>query len=230
MARLARVVIPGMPHHIVQRGVRSLPIFPTDRDRKEYLDLLALLGKQYGVEYWAWCLMSNHIHLVAVPESADSLARAIGEAHRRYTRQINLREGVRGHLFQERFHSFPVETDSYLTSVIRYVETNPIRAGLAKTAEAYRWSSARYHVKGEPDPLVKDSPIGRKSASWRDMLRETSEADIEKARLHTSTGRPLGGEPWVKKIEKQLGVPLIPRRGGWPKGKPRKPAGRRKSN
>jgi putative transposase len=224
MARLARVVIPGTPHHVVQRGVRSLAVFHSDRDRKEYLDLLAQIGKDCGVQFWAWCLMTNHIHLVAVPATADGLARAIGETHRRFTRQINLREGVRGHLFQERFHSFPVEPESYLTSVIRYVETNPVRAGLVKTPEAYRWSSARYHVKGETDPLVKESPIGRKSASWRDALREISDEEIEKTRLHTSTGRPLGGEPWVKKIEKQLGVSLLPRKGGWPKGKPRKAA------
>ena len=112
MARLARVVIPHLPHHVIQRGVRSLPIFFSDADREVYLLLLAEFGTREGLQFWAWCLMTNHVHLVVVPpEEPTALARAIGEAHRRYTRLVNFRESVRGHLFQERFHSFPIQTD-----------------------------------------------------------------------------------------------------------------------
>ena len=106
MARFARVVIPHRPHHVIQRGVRSLPIFFSEADRDTYLGLLAQFGAHEGVQFWAWCLMTNHVHLVVVPpENPTALARAIGEAHRRYTRPVNFRAGVRGHLFQERFHS-----------------------------------------------------------------------------------------------------------------------------
>ena len=143
MPRLARVVLPELPHHVIQRGVRSMPVFASDHDRQKYLSLLKEFGARHGVQFWAWCLMTNHVHLVVVPKHDTSLARAIGEAHRRYTLALNVREGVRGHLFQERFHSFPIQTDRHLIAVVRYVERNPVRAGLARQAADYPWSSAR---------------------------------------------------------------------------------------
>jgi putative transposase len=105
MARFSRLVVPGYPHHIVQRGVRSMNIFADDNDRRAYLSFMAEEADRFGVSFLAWCLMTNHVHLIAQPEEVDSLTRAIGEAHRRYTRMKNFAEGVRGYLFQGRFSS-----------------------------------------------------------------------------------------------------------------------------
>jgi len=143
MARLARVVAPKLHYHVIQRGVRSMAIFSSGGDRQAYLTLIAEFAARWNFAIWAWCLMTNHVHLVVVPAREDSLARAIGEAHRRYTRRINLREGVRGHLFQERFHSYPIQQDKHLLAVVRYVECNPVRAKLVAPVEDYPWSNAR---------------------------------------------------------------------------------------
>lgn len=120
MARIARVVLPGVPHHVTQRGVRSMPVFLSDRDRLDYLRLLAAQGKKYGVSFLAWCLMTNHVHLIAVPKEVESLAHGIGEVHKRYTRMVNFREEVRGYLFQGRFFSCPLD-ERHLYSTVRYI-------------------------------------------------------------------------------------------------------------
>src|SRR5687767_1519891 len=99
MARLARIVIPGVAHHVTQRGNRRLPVFFSDDDRKLYLELVREGCARAGVRCLAWCLMDNHIHLILVPEDQDGLRKALGEAHRRYTRAVNFREGWRGYLF-----------------------------------------------------------------------------------------------------------------------------------
>lgn len=221
MARLARVVIPHLPHHVIQRGVRSLPLFFSDADREAYLHLLGEFGIREGLQFWAWCLMTNHVHLVVVPpEESAAMARAIGEAHRRYTRLVNFRDGVRGHLFQERFHSFPIQTDHHLLTVVRYVERNPVRAKLVRQAVAYPWSSAQHHASNTPDRLVIDSPINALAPDWHQVLAD-DERDLEDLRRHVRTGRPWGSEAWVTTLEQQLGRPLRPRRGGWPKGRSR---------
>ena len=125
MARLARIVVPGMPHHITQRGNRRQQTFFNSDDYSVYIDLMAQWCREQGVRIWAYCLMPNHVHLVAVPSSEGGLRRAIGEAHRRYTRRVNFREGWRGHLWQGRFASFVMD-ESYLLAAARYVELNPV--------------------------------------------------------------------------------------------------------
>ena len=220
MARLARVVLPALPHHVIQRGVRSMPLFADDTDRHAYLRLLAEFTMQHHVQVWAWCLMTNHVHLVLVPAQETALARTVGEAHRRYTRAINFRAGVRGHLFQERFHSFPIQEDAHLLAVVRYVECNPVRARLVHRADEYAWSSARYHVHGTGDPLIQASPIRELVPDWADFLRD-EEAHLDVIRRHVRTGRPWGAVAWIRQREQQLGRSLLPRRGGWPKGRAR---------
>ena len=113
MARLARVVIPGMPHHVTQRGNRRQPTFFDDEDYAAYLELMADGCREEGVAIWAYCLMPNHVHLIGVPETEQSLRRAIGEAHRRYTRRINFRERWRGYLWQGRFASFVMDEQQF---------------------------------------------------------------------------------------------------------------------
>ena len=220
MARLARIVLPDLPHHVIQRGVRSMPLFSTVADRQTYLQLFAAFSARHGVQVWAWCLMTNHVHFVLVPHEPQALARAVGEIHRRYTRAVNFRERMRGHLFQERFHSFPIQTDRYLLTVVRYVECNPVRAKLVRRAEDYLWSSARHHSTGQPDRLVTHSPIHDMVPDWAQFVR-AEEDSLELIRRHVRTGRPWGTPEWIGALEHQLGRRLLPRTGGWPKGRPR---------
>ena len=134
MARIARAVAPGFPHHVIQRGNRRQQTFFNNEDYLAYQELMAEWCARYHVEIWAYCLMPNHIHLIAVPETKDDLNSAIGEAHRRYTRRVYFREGWRGHLWQGRFSSFMME-ERYLFACTRYVELNPVRAGMVKNPE-----------------------------------------------------------------------------------------------
>jgi putative transposase len=158
MARIARVVVPGFPHHVTQRGNRRQQTFFCDDDYLAYIDLMAEWCRAYNVAIWPWCLMPNHVHLIAVPANAEGLARAIGEAHRRYTRRINFREQWRGHLWQERFASFPMD-NRYLLATARYIEMNPVAANLVRNPGEYPWSSVRAHLTGEDDLLTHGSPI-----------------------------------------------------------------------
>ena len=135
------MVAPGLPHHLTQRGNRRQQTFFCDEDYECYLEFMAQFCLAEHVAIWAYCLMPNHVHLIAVPQSADGLRRAIGEAHRRYSRMVNLREGWRGHLWQGRFASFVLD-ETYLLMAARYVELNPVRAGLVNTPRQYRRSSA----------------------------------------------------------------------------------------
>ncbi len=213
MARIARIVVPGTPHHIVQRGVRRMDVFFSDSDRAEYLKQLSEQGRRFGVEYIAWCLMTNHVHLVAVPKQENSLAQGIGEAHRRYTRFVNFREGWRGYLFQGRFHSFPLEGD-YILSAVRYVLRNPVRAGLVRKPWDYRWSSARWFIGARADdPLAVTSDLFADITDRRSFLLQEEEA-ITEFRRHARTGRPLGSKSFVVQLEQATGRVLRPMKRG----------------
>ena len=191
MARIARVVVPGMPHHITQRGNRRQQTFFLESDYALYLDLMADWCRHCKVEIWSYCLMPNHVHLVAVPKSADGLRRAIGEAHRRYTRHVNFREGWRGHLWQGRFASFVMD-EAYLLAAARYIERNPLRARLVSKPGDYAWSSAGAHLKGKDDGLVKVAPLRELISDWRSFLAAAdTEEECMLLRKHEKTGRPL---------------------------------------
>jgi len=172
MARIARVVAPGIPHHVTQRGNSRQQTFFNEDDYRFYQALMSEWCKTHDVEIWVYCLMPNHIHLIAVPKNSDSLRLSIGEAHRRYTRRINFREGWRGHLWQGRFSSFIMD-EKYLLACTRYIELNPVRAGLVKNPENWLlpWSSASAHLKGENDMLVNASPLlFMVKKQWSDFL------------------------------------------------------------
>ena len=156
MPRLARVVVPGLPHHITQRGNRRQQTFFCDEDYRSYLELMGQWCSAHQVEIWAYCLMPNHVHLIAVPQSADGLRRTVGEAHCRCTRSVNFREGWRGHLWQGRFASFVLD-ERYLLTAARYVELNPVRAGLIGAPSRYPWSSAAAQVRGRDDARASGS-------------------------------------------------------------------------
>lgn len=205
MARMARVVAPGFPHHITQRGNRRQQTFFCDEDYRSYIALMAEWCSRFKVTVWAYCLMPNHIHLIAVPQAEEGLRQAIGEAHRRYTRKINFREGWRGHLWQGRFASFPMD-EIYLLAAARYVELNPVRAKLVDRPDAYKWSSAVAHQEGVDDRLVKVSPLLGLVGNWEEFLSQAAPLDqMKELRRHEHTGRPLGSEGFVEKLEKGLG-------------------------
>ena len=204
MARIARIVVPGMPHHITQRGNRRQESFFKEDDYREYISLMSESCRIYGVEIWAYCLMTNHIHLIAVPEKTESLRSAIGEAHRRYTRLINFRQNWRGHLWQDRFASFPMN-ENYLLAAARYIELNPVRARITKDSSLYKWSSAKSHIIGKDNELVKVKPLLDLVPDWRNFLKEgIEEEEIVRIRQHERTGRPLGDEKFIRKIEKAV--------------------------
>jgi putative transposase len=209
---MARAVAPLFPHHITQRGNRRQKTFFCPDDYVRYLNLMAEWCTRSGVEVWAYCLMPNHAHLVAVPDSEDGLRRAIGEAHRRYTLAVNQREGWTGHLWQGRFSSFPMDA-RYTLAAARYVELNPVRAGLVEDAAAYPWSSARAHLLGRDDRLVKVAPLLDRIGDWRRFLG-TEVTEAEDLRAHESTGRPLGDDVFVDDLEITLGRPLRPQQTG----------------
>jgi putative transposase len=211
MARMARVVVPALPHHITQRGNRRQRTFFCRDDYLLYIALTAEWFDRYEVQIWAYCLMPNHVHLIAVPASPEGLRRAIGEAHRRYTTEINRREGWRGHLWQGRFASYVMD-DRHTLAAARYLELNPVRAGLVARAEDYPWSSARSHLLGRDDRLVRVAPLLARAGDWSSFLGEGANAeDSHSFRRHERTGRPLGSDAFVDDLERVLGRALKPR-------------------
>jgi len=218
MARLARVVVPGRPHHVTQRGNRRMQTFFGKADYQTYLSLLVEFCGRWDVRIWGYCLMPNHVHLILVPGMAEGPARALGEAHRRYTRGVNLREGWRGYLWQGRFSSFVMD-EPYLLAGTAYLERNPVAAGLVARAEQWPFSSAKAHVEGRADGVAESDWLTELTAgwvcTWRQQLRRAPEEDLgPRLRRHESTGRPLGDEPFIEKIGALLRRRLLPGRPG----------------
>lgn len=216
MARIRRLVVPGLPHHVTQRGSRRQRTFFSNDDFRRYLHLMAESSERAGVEVWAYCLMPNHVHLIVVPRREDSLAAWFGEGHRRYSSAINRREGWQGHLWQERFYSCALD-ERHLWAAGRYVELNPVRAGLRLRPVDWPWSSARAHLDGVDDVLVSTRPLLERVGDWATYLGTAPDAgDLERLRQNARTGRPLGDDGFVRHIEALTGRAIAP-----------KPAGRR---
>ena len=213
MPRLARVTIPELPHHVTQRGNRRQRVFFHQEDKALYLRLLLEQSQRYGVQFWAYCLMDNHVHFIAIPQRPESLARTFGEAHRRYSSVINRREGWTGYLWQGRFASFPLDV-AHCYAAIRYVERNPVEAGLVERAEDYSWSSARAHVHQSHDPLLVPFPLTAEISDWSAFLQEPATEVAESLAHHSRTGRPFGPATFVEQLERLAGRPLRPHRRG----------------
>ncbi len=218
MARMPRVVISGYPHHVTQRGNRRQKTFFSNEDYQYYLELMSKYTQQSGTEVWAYCLMPNHVHMVMVPSCEDGLRSSLGEAHRRYTRHINFKKSWRGHLWQERFHSFPMD-EKYLFATVRYVELNPVKANMCVNPQEWRWSSASAHLTGKDDILVKVKPMLDRVNGWYEYLSSHDDSDYGLLAQHTRTGRPLGSDCFVKKLEVICGKHLAPKKPGRKPGK-----------
>jgi len=214
MARMARVVAAGVPHLVTQRGNRRQNVFFGDGDYVAYKALLAEGCRAAGTQLWAYCLMPNHVHLILVPADEDGLRAALGETHRRYTRAVNAREGWGGYLWQGRFASFPVD-DAHLFACARYIELNPVRAKLVRRARDWKWSSARAHLAGRDDALVRVKPLLDRLDDWAAFLGEgLAEEEREAIRKSERTGRPLGATGFVRRLEKKLGRTLARQKPG----------------
>ena len=214
MPRMPRLVVPGYPHHVTQRGNRRQKTFFNTADYQAYLELIAIAKPKAGCDIWAYCLMPNHVHFVIVPENEDSLALLFKEAHRRYTRRINFRENWRGHLWQERFHSFVMD-EPHLNATIKYVELNPVKARLCENPQDWPWSSVHAHLNSDDHELVSVGPMLRKFRNWPEYLEQSdSEYENERIRKHTRTGRPLGSMNFIETLEAKTGKSLKPRRPG----------------
>ena len=217
MARLPRLVIPGLPHHVTQRGNRRGQTFFEDGDYALYRDLLSEAAAKAGAQIWCYCLMPNHVHIIVVPADEDSLRRTFADAHRRYTGYVNARMRVSGHLWQGRFGSVVMD-ETHLAHAVRYVSLNPVRAGLVKTASGWPWSSVAAHLSGADNELVTVRPVLERYGSFAAFLdQETDVGAVMRLRRSETTGRPVGSEAWIEKLEKQTARRLKPQKRG-PKG------------
>ena len=205
MPRFPRLVVPGYPHHVTQRGIRRQRTFFDNSDYEAYLALLIELKAKAGVRVLAYCLMPNHVHLVVVPTDKRSLARLFGVAHHRYAKRVNALDDWRGHLWQERFYSVVMD-ESHTLAAMRYVELNPVRAGLSQKPDEWPWSSARANLGLNPDDLVDDSEVRSVITDWRCFLAESEDSMlIDSLRSQTSTGRPTGDERFIEVIGRKSG-------------------------
>lgn len=219
MPRVARIIAPQYPHHITQRGNNRADVFLDEEDKATYLSVLKNYCEKLSVEIWAYCLMTNHVHIMAVPTDEGSLSRCIGRTNLLYTQHINRKYKRSGRLWQNRFFSTVVETESYLWAVARYIEQNPVKAKLVNRPEDYRWSSCRGNISGKGDGLVtSEGWLGEKErGAYKIFLMQQDPATDQKIRVSTSTGRPMGSEGFIADLERKLSRKLLPGKAGRPR-------------
>jgi len=218
MARIARIVIPGFPHHVVQRGNRRQKTFFSDEDYEEYINLLCRHAKKFNTAILEYCLMPNHVHLIAVPEKKDSLAKTVGLTHLKYTRMINFREKWRGYLWQGRFSSYVLD-ERYLLAAVKYILLNPVRAKIVKDPWDYKWSSAKHHMGMETSKFISDKLVNSLITDWKEFLgADITKKEVDLLRLHERTGRPMGDMNFIEKLEAKVNRSLKRKKPG-PKGK-----------
>ena len=213
--------MPGVRCHITQRGNNQQDVFFVDDDRRVYLRLLQEATKLYGLTVHGYCLMTNHVHLVATPVREDSLAKAVGRTHLAYAQYVNRLHGRSGHLWQNRFYSCILD-EQHFGAALRYVERNPVRARVVRLPWRYPWSSAAAHTgRGDRTELL-DLVAWSKEMSpedWEGILLEAEDEDTLRAlRVRTQTGRPLASDSFMSKIETFLGRRVRPLPAGRPQG------------
>ena len=219
MPRGPRFTVPGLLHHVTHRGNRRQRTFFADRDYRLYTRYLAEACAATGTAVWAWCLMPNHVHLVLVPSVEGGLSAVLHRTQGRYARALNAREQWVGQLWQGRFASFFMD-GRYLLACARYVELNPVRAGLVSRAADWPWSSAGAHLGGRGDPLTDPAPLLERWPDWRAVL-EAGETRRRLAAIRSSerSGRPLGSRSFLERVGRETGLPLLAAR----RGRVRKP-------
>jgi len=219
MARSAQIVVPGLPYHVTHRGNNRQATFLTEEDFECYLFHLREHAREYGAQMLSYCLMSNHVHHVMIPLHKEALAQVMGFTHARYTQSFNKRHRQCGHLWQGRFYSSALDA-SHLIRALCYVERNPVRAGIASRADAYRWSSAAAHITGTDTTNIVDMSWWHEhidSECWPAMLMHLEDITwVEQIRQTTLHDRPLGDEGFIHHIEEQSGCKFPSTRVGRP--------------
>ncbi|MEE9447681.1 MAG: transposase [Arenicellales bacterium] len=210
MPRLARVVVPHYPHHIIQRGNRRQDVFYKESDYHYYISLLKAWCEEEQIDILAYCLMTNHVHLVLVPGEEPNLSRAVGETHRRYTRMINFREKWKGYLWQGRYSSYVLDVN-WLLATLAYVELNPVKAKMVVNAWDYRWSSIHGHLTGsDPFGLMAQNEHMKyvQLEDWKEYIHAAQHTEDKQIMQHERTGRPLGSEQFIDNVGVLLGRDL----------------------
>ena len=198
------MTIPGLPHHVIQRGLHSRKTFLTKKDYDVYLEIMSDCTRRHGVEIWSYCLMPDHVHLITIPKEKNSLPNCLRAAHGRYTKYINNRTDSSGQFWQGRYSSHLLD-EQYLIACTRYIEINPVKRDYVEQPEAWKWSSAMAHIMKSDDSLVHVTPLlERIKKEWQDFLAETRpENEAELFYLHEKTGRPLGNGAFLAMVEKR---------------------------
>jgi len=192
-----------MPHHVTQRGNQRQRVFFEPADYRSWLQIAAATFAVEGVEVWAYCLMPNHIHLIATPSDDKGLARAMAVLNATYARRVHAKRGVSGHLWQGRYASFPMD-ETYLYRCVRYVGLNPVRAGLVANASEWPWSSVRAHLGGNADPLLTPGPVAEllgSDAAWVFGASRKDGAIWAELRRASQSGQPLGSDDWIRGLQ-----------------------------
>jgi putative transposase len=220
MVREARVVAVGYPHHITQRGNYQQDIFLADEDRRTYLARVQEESAKYKLNILAYCLMTNHVHFICIPQAEDSLAQTFKYVNMKYSQYLNRKIGAGGHLFQGRFYSCVMD-ETHLYRCVRYIERNPVRAKMVKKAWDYQWSSARVHCGMEESDVLKTRALFRyiegDEKGWKEYIAEKDNpTDIKLIKQNTMRGSVMGELKFITKLEKKMNRPLCVREKGRP--------------
>ena len=218
MPRVARIIAKDYPYHVTQRGNYQQTVFESEADYRQYLAWLKEYSEKYSLDIWSYCLMSNHVHFVCVPRNDNSLARTLNTLHMRYSQYYNRKKGITGHLWQGRYYSSILD-DMHLYAAVRYVENNPVRAGIVQEPEGYAWSSTRGHCGIVSDGILSGTcHLCDEIDDWPRYLRDDESAEvIERLKVNVISGRPCGDESFRKSVETVVGRSLVVR----PRGRPR---------
>ncbi len=220
MSRLPRLIVPGQPHHVIQRGNNRQPIFadPYPCDCRTCLEWLEEASERFGLQFHAYVLMINHVHLLVTPRHRESIGRSLQAVGRRYVQYFNYYSGRTGTLWEGWYRSTVIEAEACLLACSRYIELNPVRAGLVRSPAHYRWSSYRGNVQGKADALLSPHPAYRRRAgrieAYRALFRSAlGDSIVEDLREATNTGWALGNDRFkaqLAAISRQVGEPITP--------------------
>jgi putative transposase len=227
MARLGRYFLANQPLHVIQRGNNRQPIFFAEDDYRRYRDWLVEAAARHDCRVHAWVLMTNHVHLLATPGGPDGLPRLMQSLGRRYVRHVNAAHGRTGTLWEGRYRAAPIESEAYFLACCRYIELNPVRAGMARHPRDYPWSSWAAHAEGAADPLAAGHPVydalgatpAERRKAYRALFRQALDAEtVDALRRATNGGWALGSERFRRRVAKAAGRRAAP----LPPGRPRK--------
>ena len=219
MPRIARAVATGFPHHVIQRGNNREKVFFDKEDREKYLSLLKKYSEKWEAPILAYCLMSNHIHLLARPYREESLSKMMQGITLCYTLHINRKHQKTGRLWESRYHSCIVDKERYLWAVARYIEQNPGRAKIVRSEEDFPYSSAKAHIKGVKDEVLGDELFeeGQRKNYIKFIRESITEEEMRRLKCSARTGRPFGSEEFIRKMEKKLERRFVLKSPGRPK-------------